>query len=209
MVMSKESITSTPRVTWGYARVSGRDQELSRQLLSLAEYGVKEERIICDKQSGKDFQRPGWLTLKGQLLRAGDILVVKELDRIGRDYDLIKQEWSELRAANIEIVVIDTPILSTADKSDLEKSLISSIVFELLAYLSEKTRIKIKSSQAEGIRAAKKNNVKFGRPAAVAPAGFDIEVAKWRNGDQTAVETFTKLGLSKTTFYKLVGKMGV
>ena len=128
--MGNES-NSTPRVTWGYARVSGRDQELSRQLLSLAEYGVKEERIICDKQSGKDFQRPGWLTLKGQLLRAGDILVVKELDRIGRNYDLIKQEWSELRAAGVEIVVIDTPILSTADKSDLEKQIIVSIVFEL------------------------------------------------------------------------------
>lgn len=206
--MGNES-NSTPRVTWGYARVSGRDQELSRQLLSLAEYGVKEERIICDKQSGKDFQRPGWLTLKGQLLRAGDILVVKELDRIGRNYDLIKQEWSELRAAGVEIVVIDTPILSTADKSDLEKSLISSIVFELLAYLSEKTRIKIKSSQAEGIRSAKSRNVRFGRPTAVAPAGFDIAVAKWKAGEQTAVETFTKLKLSKTTFYKLVGKMEV
>ena len=206
--MGNES-NSTPRVTWGYARVSGRDQELSRQLLSLAEYGVKEERIICDKQSGKDFQRPGWLTLKGQLLRAGDILVVKELDRIGRNYDLIKQEWSELRAAGVEIVVIDTPILSTADKSDLEKSLISSIVFELLAYLSEKTRIKIKSSQAEGIRSAKSRNVRFGRPTAVAPAGFDIAVAKWKAGEQTAVETVTKLKLSKTTFYKLVGKMEV
>ena len=207
--MSNEAITSTPRVTWGYARVSGRDQELSRQLLSLAEYGVKEERIICDKQSGKDFQRPGWLTLKGQLLRAGDILVVKELDRIGRNYDLIKQEWSELRAAGVEIVVIDTPILSTADKSDLEKSLISSIVFELLAYLREKTRQKIKSSQAEGIRSAKSRNVRFGRPAAVEPPGFATEVTKWRNGEQSAVETFTKLKLSKTTFYKLVGNMGV
>ena len=206
--MGNES-NSTPRVTWGYARVSGRDQELSRQLLSLAEYGVKEERIICDKQSGKDFQRPGRLTLKGQLLRAGDILVVKELDRIGRNYDLIKQEWSELRAAGVEIVVIDTPILSTADKSDLEKSLISSIVFELLAYLSEKTRIKIKSSQAEGIRSAKSRNVRFGRPTAVAPAGFDIAVAKWKAGEPTAVETFTKLKLSKTPFYKLVGKMEV
>lgn len=173
-------------------------------MLSLAEYGVEESRIICDKQSGKDFQRPGWLTLKGQLLRAGDILVVKELDRIGINYDLIKQEWSELRFAGIEIVVIDTPILSTADKSDLEKSLISSIVFELLAYLSEKTRIKIKTSQAEGIRAAKQNKVKFGRPAAVEPPGFAVEVAKWKAGEQTAVETFTKLKLSKTTFYKLV-----
>jgi DNA invertase Pin-like site-specific DNA recombinase len=207
--MSKEHDNITPRVTWGYARVSDKGQELSRQLLSLAEYGVDESRIICDKQSGKDFQRPGWLTLKGQLLRAGDILVVKELDRIGRDYDLIKQEWSELRAAGIEIVVIDTPILTTADKSDLEKSLISNIVFELLAYLSEKTRIKIKSSQAEGIRAAKQNNVKFGRPAAVAPPGFEVEVAKWRSGTQTAVETFTNLNLSKTTFYKLVKAMKV
>lgn len=202
--MGKESTNSTPRVTWGYARVSGKDQELARQLSSLAEYGVKKERIICDKQSGKDFQRSGWITLKSQLLRAGDVLVVKELDRIGRNYDLIKQEWSELRAAGIEIVVIDTPILSTADKSDLEKSLISNIVFELLAYLSEKTRLKIKSSQAEGIREGKNKGVKFGRPVAVAPAGFEAEVAKWRNGEQSASDTFRKLSMSKTTFYKLV-----
>ncbi len=92
---------------------------------------------------------------------------------------MIKQEWTELRAAGVEIVVIDTPILSTADKSDLEKSLISSIVFELLAYLSEKTRIKIKSSQAEGIRAAKQNKVKFGRPLLLSLPDLQL---RWLNG---------------------------
>ncbi len=104
----------------------------------------------------------------------------------------------------VDIVVLDTPILNTADKSDLEKSLISNIVFELLSYLADKTRRKIKESQAEGIKSAKNKGVKFGRPAAVAPAGFEVEVAKWRNGEQSATATYTKLGLSKTTFYKLV-----
>ncbi|WMJ89442.1 recombinase family protein [Anaerocolumna sp. MB42-C2] len=195
--------------TYGYARVSSNDQSLQRQLDALTAYGLTDRDIITDKASGKSFDRPGYKTLKEQMLHRGDVLVIKELDRLSRDYDGVKLEWHDLQAMGVDTIVLDTPILNTADKSDLEKSLICSIVFELLAYLSDKTRRKIKDSQAEGIRAAKQNNVKFGRPAAVAPPGFDTEVVKWRNGTQTAVKTFTNLNMSKTTFYKLVKTMEV
>lgn len=192
--------------TYGYARVSSNDQSLQRQLDALIAYGLTDRDIITDKASGKSFDRPGYKTLKEQMLHRGDVLVIKELDRLSRDYDGVKEEWHDIQAMGVDIVVLDTPILNTADKSDLEKSLICSIVFELLAYLADKTRRKIKDSQAEGIRSAKSKGIKFGRPAAVTPAGFEAECAKWKAGEQTAVETFKKLGLSKTTFYKLVSK---
>src|SRR5690606_21178122 len=116
----------------------------------------------------------------------------------------IKNEWNDLRQMGIDIVVLDMPIASTVDKSDLEKQLIVSIVFELLAYLAEKERVKIKTRQAEGIATAKKNGVKFGRPKIEAPDGFIEEVLKWKEGKQSATEAMRNLGLKRTTFYKLV-----
>lgn len=194
--------------TYGYARVSSTDQHLDRQLEALTAYGVNERNIITDKKSGKDFDRPGYIALKTQMLRAGDTLIIKELDRLGRDYNQVKAEWQELNNMGVDIVILDTPILNTKEKTDLEKSLISSIVFELLAYLAEKERRKIKTRQAEGIAAGKARGVKFGRPAATAPLSFDAECARWRAGEQTAVETMKRLGLKRTTFYKLVQQWG-
>ena len=110
--------------TYGYARVSSTEQNLDRQIEALTEYGVDERDIITDKQSGKDFQRSGYLALKQQMLREGDTLVIKEMDRLGRDYEAIKNEWQELQRMGVDIVIIDTPILNTKEKSDLEKSLI-------------------------------------------------------------------------------------
>ncbi|MGI6658132.1 MAG: recombinase family protein [Dethiobacteraceae bacterium] len=189
---------------YGYARVSSTEQHLDRQIEALSAYGVEDRHIITDKQSGKTFDRPGYKTLKEQLLRSGDILVVKELDRLGRNYEQIKTEWYELRQMGVDIVVLDMPVLTTTDKSDLEKVLIANIVFELLSYLAEKERIKIKTRQAEGIATAKSKGVKFGRPKAKLPTGFAEEVRKWQAGEQTATETMSKLGLKRTTFYKLV-----
>ena len=189
---------------YGYARVSSTEQHLDRQITALSEYGIEDRHIITDKQSGKDFSRPGYQTLKNQLLRAGDILVIKEFDRLGRDYEGIKVEWQDLRQMGIDIVVLDTPILSTADKTDLEKMLIANIVFELLAYLGEKQRVQNKIRQSEGIVEAQKKGVRFGRPQVKVPAGFDVEVKKWKSGEQTATETMEILGLKRTTFYKLV-----
>ena len=189
---------------YGYARVSSTEQNLDRQIEALVAYGVEDRHIITDKMSGKSFDRPGYQTLKGQLLREGDVLVIKELDRLGRNYEQIKSEWHELRQMGIDVVVIDMPMLSTADKTDLEKVLIANIIFELLSYLAEKERVKIKTRQAEGIAVAKSKGVKFGRPKAKLPTGFAEEVRKWRTGEQTATETMSKLGLKRTTFYKLV-----
>lgn len=189
---------------YGYARVSSNEQHLDRQIEVLTKYGVEDRFIITDKISGKDFSRPGYQVLKNQLLRSGDTLVIKELDRLGRNYEQIKNEWNDLRQMGIDIVVLDMPIASTVDKSDLEKQLIVSIVFELLAYLAEKERVKIKTRQAEGIATAKKNGVKFGRPKIEAPDGFIEEVRKWKEGKQSAMETMRNLGLRRTTFYKLV-----
>lgn len=189
---------------YGYARVSSNEQHLDRQIEVLTKYGVEDRFIITDKISGKDFSRPGYQVLKNQLLRSGDTLVIKELDRLGRNYEQIKNEWNDLRQMGIDIVVLDMPIASTVDKSDLEKQLIVSIVFELLAYLAEKERVKIKIRQAEGIATAKKNGVKFGRPKIEAPDGFIEEVLKWKEGKQSATEAMRNLGLKRTTFYKLV-----
>lgn len=194
---------------YGYARVSSTEQNLDRQIEALIEYGVEDRHIITDKMSGKNFDRPGYQTLKCQLLRSGDVLVIKELDRLGRDYEQIKSEWHDLRQMGVDIVVLDMPVLSTADKSDLEKVLIANIVFELLAYLSEKERIKIKTRQAEGIATARLKGIKFGRPRVEIPDGFEVEVRKWRDGEQSATETMKTLGLKRTTFYKLVKEVAI
>ena len=121
--------------TFGYARVSSQEQNLDRQIQALTDYGINERDIITDKISGKDFNRQGYLMLKSQILRQGDTLAVKELDRLGRNYEQIKDEWRELQQSGIDIVILDMPILNTREKSDLEKPLIANIVFELLAYL--------------------------------------------------------------------------
>lgn len=194
---------------YGYARVSSTEQNLDRQIAALLAYGVEDRHIITDKMSGKDFSRPGYQTLKGQLLRSGDILVIKEMDRLGRDYEQIKSEWQELRQMGVDLVVLDMPVLSTADKSDLEKQLISNIIFELLAYLSEKERIKIKTRQSEGVAAARKKGVKFGRPKTKIPQDFIDEVRKWKAGEQTATATMQALNLKRTTFYKLVKEANI
>ena len=140
------------------------------------------------------------------MLRQGDVLVIKELDRLGRNYDQVKNEWRELQKMGVDIVIIDMPLLNTAEKSDLEKSLIANIVFELLAYTAEKERQKIKVRQAEGIKVAQQKGVQFGRPKKEIPENFFLECRNWLEGEQSAVETMRRLGMKKTTFYKIVNE---
>lgn len=189
---------------FGYARVSSKDQNLDRQIEELIKYGVEERDIIVDKQSGKDFNRNGYKTLKYNLLRNGDTLVIKELDRLGRNMEQIKVEWKELEDVGVNLVVIDNPILNTAGKTDLEKKLISNIVFELLSYMSEKERLKIKQRQAEGIKIAKEKGKKFGRPKVGYPDNWEEIYNRWLNKEITAVVAMYELNLKKNTFYKLV-----
>lgn len=191
---------------YGYARVSSKDQNLDRQIKALEDYGVNERDIITDKQSGKDFNREGYKTLKEQLLRSGDILVIKELDRLGRNMTQIKEEWNDLQKKEINIVVIDNPILNTEGKSDLEKTLISNIVFELLSYMAEKERTKIKQRQAEGIANAKAKGKHLGRPRVEYPDNFKEVYVKWKNKEIAGVKAMELMQLKKNTFYNLIKK---
>ncbi|WP_394877800.1 recombinase family protein [Clostridium paraputrificum] len=196
--------------TFAYLRVSTKDQNLDRQRESVLKYcednniEIQERDIITDKQSGKDFNREGYQTLKNSLLRSGDTLIVKELDRLGRDMTMIKEEWQFLERKGISIVVIDTPILNTVGKSDLEKTLISNIVFELLSYMAEKERLKIKQRQAEGIAAAKSKGKKFGRPTISYPDNWEEVYTKLKDGKITAVKAMELTSMKKTSFYKLI-----
>ena len=192
---------------FGYARVSSKEQNLDRQIDALREYGITDERdIVIDKVSGKDFNRNGYKLLTTQLLRPGDTLVIKELDRLGRNMDQIKKEWNALIQRDINIIVIDTPILNTSGKTDLEKTLISNIVFELLSYMAEKEREKIRQRQAEGIKALKDRNggKGIGRPKTDIPNNFEEVYNNWKAGSITAKVAMEQLNLKRTTFYKLV-----
>lgn len=190
--------------TYGYIRVSSKDQHLDRQLQALIEYGVNERDVVQDKASGKDFNRNGYLTLKSSLLRVGDTLVIKELDRLGRNMDMVKSEWRELQEKGINIVVLDTPILNTINKTDLEKKLISNIVFELLSYMAEKERDKIRTRQAEGIAIAKAKGLYRGRKKIALNDNFEVIYKEWKAGKITAVTAMNKLNLKKNTFYRRV-----
>lgn len=192
---------------YGYARVSSKEQNLDRQIESLKKYGVEERDIITDKQSGKDFNREGYITLKNSLLREGDILVIKELDRLGRNMDHIKQEWQELEKLGVNIVVLDNPVLNTEGKTDLERKLIGNIIFELLTYMAQKEREKIKQRQREGIDAAKALGKHLGRPRAIYPDNWNEIYTKWKNGEIKAVEAMNLMGLKKNTFYNLIKRL--
>lgn len=188
---------------FGYIRVSSKEQNTDRQKQALLEFGVDERDIIEDKVSGKDFNRNGYLTLKNSLLRDGDTLIIKELDRLGRNMDMIKNEWQEIQSNGIDIVVLDTPILNTKNKSDLEKKLIANIVFELLTYMAEKERIKIKTRQAEGIAIAKSKGLYKGRKKIV-NENFKNVYDDWKKGKLTAVKAVEMLDMKKSTFYRRV-----
>lgn len=198
--------------TYAYIRVSTKDQNLDRQVEAVHEYcktnniSIDERDIIQDQQSGKDFNREGYQTLKNNLLRKGDTLIIKELDRLGRDMAMIKEEWHDLQRKGINIIVIDTPILNTVGKSDLEKTLISNIVFELLSYMAEKERLKIRQRQAEGIAAAKAKGKKLGRPGVEFPINWSETYEQWKEGKITAVKAMELTSLRKNSFYNLIKK---
>ena len=187
---------------YGYARVSSKEQNLDRQLVKLTEYGVNPRDIICDKQSGKDFNRQGYKQLKEQLLRSGDTLVVSEIDRLGRNLNDIRKEYSDLCEMGVNIQFLDNPMISTCEKSDIEKQVISSVLFELMGYFAEKERLKIHQRCAEGIANAKRNGVKFGRPQVPKPPEWDTVYKRWRSGEITAVKAMQILGLKRSTFYR-------
>lgn len=185
---------------YGYARVSTREQNELRQLVALEQFGLPESQIFVDKQSGKDFNRRSYKRLVRKL-RPGDTLVIKSIDRLGRNYTEILEQWrlitKEKRAA---IVVLDMPLLDTRQNRDLTGTLIADIVLQLLSYVAQTEREFIHQRQAEGIAAAKANGVRFGRPLIEQPESFPAVKALWASGGISAREAARQLGISAKTF---------
>ena len=185
---------------YGYARVSTREQNELRQLVALEQFGLGEKQIFVDKQSGKDFERRSYKRLVRKL-KPGDTLVVKSIDRLGRNYAEILEQWrlitKEKRAA---IVVLDMPLLDTRQSRDLTGTLIADIVLQLLSYVAQTEREFIHQRQAEGIAAAKANGVRFGRPLIEQPEAFPAMKNLWASGEISAREAARQLGISAKTF---------
>jgi DNA invertase Pin-like site-specific DNA recombinase len=189
---------------FGYIRVSSKDQNEDRQVEALKHLNIDERNLVIEKQSGKDFIRPKYQALK-HMLRNGDTLFVKELDRLGRNADEIKQEWQDItQNIGAHIVILDMPILDTRQcKNGLDK-VISNIVLELLSYMAQREREKINSRQAEGIATALNKGVKFGRPKQEIGDDFITIYQDWREEKITAVAAMQKLGMKPNTFYRRV-----
>ena len=189
---------------FGYARVSSKEQNEERQLIAFKKYGIDERDIYIDKQSGKDFQRKNYLILK-HILRENDLLVIKSIDRLGRNYNMIIEEWKDItKNIKADILVLDMPLLDTRKNKDLLGTFISDLILQILGYVAEQERTFIKQRQKEGILNAKNKGVKFGRPKIKKPQNFDIVVNRWKNKEIKSKEAMELLGLKPNTFYNMV-----
>lgn len=185
---------------YGYIRVSSRDQNEDRQLIALKEVGVVETNIYRDKQSGKDFDRPQYKKLVKKL-KKDDLLYIKSIDRLGRNYEEILEQWRLLtKEKGIDIVVLDMPLLDTRRGKDLMGTFLSDIVLQVLSFVSENERTNIRQRQAEGIAAAKAKGVRFGRPPKSLPKNFHSCYIRWKNGDITGVEAAKQCDMPLSTF---------
>lgn len=192
---------------YGYVRVSTREQKEDRQLIAMEEYGVSRENIYLDKQSGKDFNRANYIKLVKKL-KKGDVLVVKSIDRLGRNYNEIIEQWRQItKVKNADIVVIDMPILDTTQNKDLLGTLISDLVLQLLSYVAENERKNIKQRQAEGIAAAKLRGVKFGRPKKYKPEDYMELYERFERGEITQKQAMKIMGACQTTYYRVINEV--
>ncbi len=190
-------------MVYGYVRVSSRDQHEDRQLASMRDRGVPAANVFTDKQSGKDFDRPQYQKMLRRL-RDGDTLIIKSIDRLGRNYDGILEQWRELTKRGVGIVVLDMPILDTSKDRDLTGRLISDIVLQLLSYVAHQERDFIRQRQAEGIAAAKARGVKFGPPKILIPDGFFEILDRYLSKKLTSRQAGAALHVSHTTFLRWV-----
>lgn len=191
---------------YGYARVSTREQNLDRQIAALREYIPDERDIITDKESGKSMDRPGYQYLRERLLREGDTLVIKSLDRLGRNKEAVKAELEYYKARHIRVQVLDLPttMIDLPEKQAWVVDMTNNILIEVYASIAEQERMTIRQRQAEGIAAAREKGKALGRRAVQPPEGFGEVVRRWRAGEITAAEAMRQTGVKKTTFYKLV-----
>lgn len=190
---------------YGYIRISSRDQNEDRQLIALKEVGIAEQNIYRDKQSGKDFNRPQYKRLLRKM-KKDDLLYIKSIDRLGRNYDEIQKQWRLLtKEKGIDIVVLDMPLLDTRRGKDLMGTFLSDIVLQVLSFAAENERINIRQRQAEGIAAAKAKGIRFGRPPRPLPENFHIIYRNWKRGEITGTAAARACGMPVSTFRYRVG----
>lgn len=184
---------------YGYARVSSRDQNIDRQIIALKEVGVEEGNIFIDKQSGKDFNRPSYQELL-ETIKTGDMVIIKSIDRLGRNYSEILEQWRIItKVLNVDIKVIDMPLLDTSYGDGTLNNFIADLVLQILSFQAEQERICIKQRQAEGIAAAKQKGVKFGRPRKQLPSNFEDLYCRYLNNEPVDRLSKDCKGLSKST----------
>lgn len=192
---------------YGYIRVSSRDQNEDRQLIALKDAGVPEKNIYPDKQSGKDFNRPQYKRLL-QKLKKDDLLYIKSIDRLGRNYEEIQRQWRFLtKERGIDIVVLDMPLLDTRRGKDLMGTFLSDIVLQVLSFVAENERANIRQRQADGIAAAKAKGVKLGRPPRPLPDNFYEVYQDWKAGKITLKQASSACNMPAGTFYGKARKM--
>ena len=185
---------------YGYIRVSTREQNEDRQVIALREVGVPERNVYIDKQSGKDFERPQYRKMVRKL-KKDDLLYIKSIDRLGRNYSEILEQWRILtKEKGIDIVVLDMPLLDTRRGKDLMGTFLSDIVLQVLSFVAENERTNIRQRQAEGIAAAKAKGVRFGRPPAPLPENFHHLYQQWKNGKITGTAAAKLCGMPLSTF---------
>ena len=188
--------------TYGYVRVSTKEQNEDRQIIAMREFGVTDSHIVLDKQSGKDFARPGYRRLIHKL-KAGDTLVIKSIDRLGRNYDEILEQWRLLtKEKQVAIVVLDMPLLDTRQSRDLTGVLIADIVLQLLSYVAQTEREFNRQRQAEGIAAAKARGVHFGRKFKDRGENYETVMAAWHRGEISGRAAARELGVAHGTFQR-------
>ncbi len=191
---------------YGYIRVSTKEQNEERQLIALKEFGISKESTFIDKQSGKDFERPQYQRLIRRI-KKDDTLVVKSIDRLGRNYSEILEQWRYItKEKQANIVVLDMPLLDTRRSNDLTGTLIADIVLQLLSYVAQTERENIRQRQAEGIAAAKARGVKFGRPPKPVPEGFNQLKQDYLAGKISARAAAARLGITHATFLRWVSQ---
>ena len=194
---------------YGYVRVSTKDQHEDRQIKSMKEFGIPGKNIYIDKQSGKDFERPRYKVLLKRL-KKGDTLVLSSIDRLGRNYTEVQEQWRILtEVKEVDIIVLDMPLLDTRKgDGDLTGKFIADMVLQILAYVSEIERENIRNRQREGIESAKRRGVVFGRPRKKLPDNFEDIVYRWKNHEISLEKALEETGLARASFYKALKTVG-
>ncbi len=194
---------------YGYIRVSAKDQNTDRQFAALEVYEIPEKNLFVDKQSGKDFNRPAYHRLVRRI-KPGDLLIVKSIDRLGRNYDEIIRQWQILtKEKGCDVQVVDMPLLDTTKSKDILGTFIADLVLQILSYCAHTERENIRQRQAEGIAAAKAKGIHFGRPQLPIPEDFEDEVKLWRNKQVSQREALEHLNMERSRFYRVIKTLGI